>query len=693
MDKDKSGKKNRVDKENIELDDRNQEKEVSRRKVIASIGLTGAAALLSGGLFSAFSQRTFAMKDYLEQKDPLFFDDAGRLSYRYSANQTERTIGDKLREIISVKDFGATGDGAVDDTDAFLQAEKAAGENPIYVPSGTYNAYSKDLKGRYFGRGATVIFRIPDTFYNTIPDSEKTRKLTVHLSAFAQPVLNEFYGKGSGKNAHIDAYTNTSIGEKTLEQLTTGKQNTALGFQSQQMNKTQYSNVSIGSDSLSKGEIFGRSVGIGSNAMKWSGIKDPINSRHELWLDEHDVRDPWSVPDSSSYFLYEMNPDVEELIKPDGEFPAATSADQVEGNVGVGRNALLQLVKGSYNVALGYQALSRSYTIDRSVALGAYALSNSLAGFDNIGIGTYALRFNQKGSKNTVIGYDAAYSDVFGDRNVIMGHSAARMTKGDKNPSNTLNTIIGTYASQNKTDGSNNVVIGGRALLNGESGSRNVVIGTEAGKNYTGSNSIILGNGAEPNIQQDRILWVDYGNDEHSTPFLFGDMGNDVLNVRANLSPDIDTMQSLGTPSRQWDSLYTKNGTIRASDERKKQQISDVPDTWLDAWEEVNFCRYKFNKDVEADGESARWHVGVIAQQIDEAFKRYNLDALDIGILCYDEWEEENVNVFDSEGNLTNKKEVSVESDNLWGIRTEECLFLEMALMRRELKRLKEKVL
>ena len=113
MDKDKSGKKNRVDKENIELDDRNQEKEVSRRKVIASIGLTGAAALLSGGLFSAFSQRTFAMKDYLEQKDPLFFDDAGRLSYRYSANQTERTIGDKLREIISVKDFGATGDGEI----------------------------------------------------------------------------------------------------------------------------------------------------------------------------------------------------------------------------------------------------------------------------------------------------------------------------------------------------------------------------------------------------------------------------------------------------------------------------------------------------------------------------------------------------------------------------------------------------
>ncbi|GIP33633.1 tail fiber domain-containing protein [Paenibacillus sp. J2TS4] len=675
--------KNEVDKEaNLKQEEGGK---ISRRQLMATMGLAGAA-VVSGGLFSTLSNQAFAAEK--ERKDPIT-DDADRISYSYSEDQIKRTVADKLREFVSVKDFGAKGDGVADDTEAFIAAETKAKGKFIYVPPGTYNAYEQHLSGNYFGKGAVVIFRTPETFYNTMPDSEKTYQWEVELGAIPQPVLNEFYGKSSGTKSQAEAYTNTAVGEESLKTLTTGKQNTAVGFRSQSENKTQYSNVSLGSDSLSKGDFFSRSVAVGSNAMKWAGTQDPIIARHELWLDEHDVRDPWSVPGSTSYFLLEMNPEVADLIKPGGLFPKASSAEEVMGNVGVGRNALLQLVKGRFNTAFGYQALSRSYTTERSVALGAYALSNSLAGYDNIGIGMYALRFNQTGNRNTVIGYDAAYSDVFADRNVIIGYRALRDAKGDKSPSNTLNTIIGTFAGQNKTNGMANVAIGARTLLNGQAGSRNVVVGTEAAQNYTGNNSIIIGNNAEPTTQQDRVLWVDYGNDRRSSPFIYGDMGNDIMNVRANLRPDKDASQSLGAPSRRWDSLYAQNGTINTSDERHKQQISAIPDEWLDAWEEVDYCRFKFNDAVEEKGEKARWHVGIIAQRVHEVFQKRGLNAFEIGLLCYDKWKEERVDVLDQEGKSTGKTQISAKEGDLWSIRADECQFMEMALMRRELKKLK----
>jgi hypothetical protein len=51
---------------------------------------------------------------------------------------TQRTVLDKLRDVVSVKDFGAVGDGVADDTVAFAAAVAASATGTILVPTGTY---------------------------------------------------------------------------------------------------------------------------------------------------------------------------------------------------------------------------------------------------------------------------------------------------------------------------------------------------------------------------------------------------------------------------------------------------------------------------------------------------------------------------------------------------------------------------
>ena len=48
------------------------------------------------------------------------------------------TVQAKLRETVSVKDFGAVGNGTTDDSAAFIAARTAAAGKRIYVPAGTY---------------------------------------------------------------------------------------------------------------------------------------------------------------------------------------------------------------------------------------------------------------------------------------------------------------------------------------------------------------------------------------------------------------------------------------------------------------------------------------------------------------------------------------------------------------------------
>jgi hypothetical protein len=46
--------------------------------------------------------------------------------------------------------------------------------------------------------------------------------------------------------------------------------------------------------------------------------------------------------------------------------------------------------------------------------------------------------------------------------------------------------------------------------------------------------------------------------------------------------------------------------------------------------------RYKWKEAVQRKGDGARWHIGLIAQEVERAFAARGLDAFEIGLLCRD---------------------------------------------------------
>ena len=124
-----------------------------------------------------------------------------------------------------------------------------------------------------------------------------------------------------------------------------------------------------------------------------------------------------------------------------------------------------------------------------------------------------------------------------------------------------------------------------------------------------------------------------------------------------------DNVVDLGSTSVRFDDIYATNGTIQTSDRNEKQDIAELSD----AEQRVAVAakglmrKFRWRDAVEAKGDNARTHFGIIAQDLQAAFAAEELDAGDYAMFISTTWWEHDVEVpaveavaevLDEEGNV-----------------------------------------
>ena len=145
------------------------------------------------------------------------------------------------------------------------------------------------------------------------------------------------------------------------------------------------------------------------------------------------------------------------------------------------------------------------------------------------------------------------------------------------------------------------------------------------------------------------------------------------------------------------DGTWTWTGTAvqLVSDQRLKQQITEIDDKLLDAWEDVDLVQFKYNDAVNEKGkDKARLHTGYVVQQIDNACKSHNVDVSAYGLFCHEEYpqETEEVEVEQKDGTKTKERKVIREASEHYSLRYTEVYAVECMYLRRCIARLTARI-
>jgi hypothetical protein len=133
--------------------------------------------------------------------------------------------------------------------------------------------------------------------------------------------------------------------------------------------------------------------------------------------------------------------------------------------------------------------------------------------------------------------------------------------------------------------------------------------------------------------------------------------------VRCNFEFSGDNTLNLGAAGFRIKEIFCGNAVINTSDAREKTAIRPLSDAEIAASRDIAGMAgiFQWLASVEAKGESARLHVGAIAQQVVAAMQGRGLDPFRYGFVCFDEWtatEEaaEYEDVMDDEGAPTGER-------------------------------------
>jgi len=139
----------------------------------------------------------------------------------------------------------------------------------------------------------------------------------------------------------------------------------------------------------------------------------------------------------------------------------------------------------------------------------------------------------------------------------------------------------------------------------------------------------------------------------NSVPLLIGQ--NNTERMRFETSGDVrpgsDNVQKLGTASFRWSEVFAGSGVINTSDGNLKTDIEDLSGAERAVAVQIKALikKFRYLDSIERKGDQARIHVGVIAQDVADAFAEQGLDAGRYALFCEDVWHTREASLEDSE--------------------------------------------
>lgn len=517
----------------------------------------------------------------------------------------QRTVESKLQDVVSVKDFGAVGDGVADDTSKFNLA--AATGKAVLIPAGTYLISAPTTSAFWLISAGAVISGLPNinpgAGGGTINDTSRLSGRLINLVNFTQETGIRIGDSDPWLEKTIRSFTETISEVSVL---------------------SPSGQVALTAASRTSDDPAANFACIGLNGY---GINDNALNPEPSWAAYLESR---RYPNTGAAYNVEMDAlNTGTTFNLDPYTTISTTT---------GQTVNCWLTSGGGDVSWGGNTVSAAIAIHPNPAKfqrGIVFRSNSLDSLSEM--------------IAAPVGYKFAWYSGAGVVNSTIDHRTLSFTTD-------INTSLGNVFEFRKRRGA------GTDTASLDTVHRAEYYGRLANNtDYFAGFQQVLQRGAFSSSNARFSYDIEVKNFD-------GTAAQVTLNGVASNSfcPLPDNIISLGTSSFRWSTVFAATGTINTSDERAKQDISELDDAEKRVAVALKSLvrKYRFKDAVAAKDANARIHVGVIAQDVIAAFQADGLDPMKYGIVCYDQWDAE----CDEDGNEI------ISAGDRYGIRYEELL-------------------